>query len=43
GAHTQKAPRVPAKAARRKALLTRFARTAAARLRRLTDPEAALT
>jgi hypothetical protein len=43
GALIREAPLVPVKAARRKALLTRFARTAAARLRRLTDPEAALT
>ena len=40
GALIREAPLLPVKAARRKALLTRFARTAADRLHRLTDPEA---
>lgn len=42
GVLIREAPHAPVKAARRKALLARFARTAAERLRRLTDPEAAL-
>jgi len=42
GAILRPAAPAPVKAARRKALLARFARTAAERLRQFTDPEAGL-
>ncbi len=42
GALVRDAPHAPVAAARRKALLARFGRTAADRLRRWTDPDAAL-
>ncbi len=42
GALIEEAPLLPVKPARRKALLIRFARAAAERLRRKTDPNAAI-